>query len=235
VGAGLLAFAAGALSLLSPCVLPLLPMALAGALTRHRLGPLALAAGLATSATAFGLAFALLGLALDRELVRVVAAAVLVGAGAVLLSTRLELAFARATTPLVAGLGARLQARGPHGLGGELVVGALLGVLWTPCGGPALAGAVTLATRQESLPAAAAVMAAYSAGAALPLLALAYGSRSLLLGRQSLARLARMGQPVVGLALILTGLLALLGADKAIETAVLDRMPAWLVDLTTRF
>jgi hypothetical protein len=78
-------------------------------------------------------------------------------------------------------------------------------------------------------------MAAYSAGAALPLLALAYGSRSLVIGRQGLARLARVGQPVVGVALLLTGLLALLGADKAIETAVLDRMPAWLVDLTTRF
>jgi cytochrome c biogenesis protein CcdA len=235
VGAGLLGFAAGALSILSPCVLPLLPVALAGALARHRLGPLALAAGLAASATAFGLAFAVLGLALDRDLVRAVAAVLLVASGAVLLSTRLDLAFARATTPLVAGAAARFHARAPRGLGGELVVGALLGVLWTPCGGPALAGAVTLAARQESLPAAAGVMAAYSAGAALPLLALAYGSRSLVIGRQGLARLARVGQPVVGVALLLTGLLALLGADKAIETAVLDRMPAWLVDLTTRF
>lgn len=235
MGAGLLGFAAGALSILSPCVLPLLPVVLAGALARHPLGPLALAAGLAASATAFGLAFALLGLALDRDLVRVIAAALLIVSGAVLLSTRLDLALARATAPLVAGAAARLGAGAPRGLSGELLVGGLLGVLWTPCGGPALAGAVTLAARQESLPAAAGVMTAYSLGAALPLLALAYGSRSFLLGRRSLGRVARVGQPVVGIALVLTGLLALMGADKAIETAVLDRMPAWLVDLTTRF
>ena len=100
MGACLLSFVAGALSLLSPCVLPLLPVALAGALDRHRLGPVALAGGLAISATGFGLAFAALGFALDREVVRLAAAGLLVVFGAVLLSARLDLAFARAMAPV---------------------------------------------------------------------------------------------------------------------------------------
>jgi cytochrome c biogenesis protein CcdA len=94
---------------------------------------------------------------------------------------------------------------------------------------------MTLAAQRESLPAAAAVMGAYSAGAALPLLLLAHGARRALAAPDRLAGLVRLGRPLVGAALMAAGLLTLSGADKVIETAVLDRMPAWLVDLTTRW
>jgi cytochrome c biogenesis protein CcdA len=222
-------------SLLSPCVLPLLPVALAGALDRHRLGPVALAGGLAISATGFGLAFAALGLALDRDVVRLVAAGLLVVFGAVLLSARLDLAFARATAP-IAGRAASLLSRfGRQGLAGQIAVGALLGVLWTPCGGPTLGSSVGLAAQRESLPAAAAVMAAYSAGAAAPLLVLAYGSRRVLDRPRRLATVARVARPAIGFTLVALGLLTLVGADKALEAVLVEHMPPWLVDLTTRF
>ena len=235
MGACVLSFAAGALSLLSPCVLPLLPVALAGALAQHRLGPVALVGGLAASATAFGFLFALLGTAIDRDLVRLVAAALLIGFGVVLLSSRLDSAFASATTA-ISNRGADLLARfTPRGLGGQLVVGALLGVLWTPCSGPTLGSAVTLAAQRESLAASAAVMAAYSAGAALPLLVLAYGSRRALAGSDRLAVISRVGKPIMGGALLVMGLLTLTGTDKMVETQLVERLPDWLVDLTTRF
>src|SRR5205823_12936861 len=96
MGACLLGFAAGALSALSPCVLPLLPLVLAGAVERHRLGPLVLAAGLAVSATVEGFAVALPGFALDRDLVRVIAGGLLVLFGLALLIARLDAADARA-------------------------------------------------------------------------------------------------------------------------------------------
>jgi cytochrome c biogenesis protein CcdA len=235
MAACLLSFAAGALSLLSPCVLPLLPAALAAALAQHRLGALALAAGLTASATAWGLALAALGLALDRDLVRTGAAALLVALGAVLLAPPLERRLAGAVSPVAAWAAGRLARRPRRGLAPQLAAGALLGVVWTPCGGPTLASAMTLAAQRESLPAAAAVMGAYSAGAALPLLLLAHGARRALAAPDRLAGLVRLGRPLVGAALLAAGLLTLSGADKAIETAVLDRMPAWLVDLTTRW
>ena len=231
-----LSFAAGALSLLSPCVLPLLPVALAGALARHRLGPVALVGGLAVSATAFGFAFALLGTAIDRDVVRLVAAMILVALGAIMLSGRLDAAFARATTLIAEGGAALLAQSSPHGLGGQVAVGALLGVVWTPCSGPTLGSAVTLAAQRESLAASVAVMAAYSAGAALPLLLLAYGSRrALLSSADRLAAIARVGKPVIGGALVVMGLLTLTGVDKAVESSLVERLPDWLVDLTTRF
>ena len=140
MGACLLGFAAGALSALSPCVLPLLPLVLAGAVERHRFGPLVLAAGLAASATVVGFAVALLGFTLDRDLVRVIAGGLLVLVGLVLLIARLDAAVARAAAPITAGAAALLARLGPGGLAGQFVVGALLGALWTPCGGPTQIG-----------------------------------------------------------------------------------------------
>ncbi|HEV8585317.1 MAG TPA: cytochrome c biogenesis CcdA family protein [Methylomirabilota bacterium] len=235
MAACLLGFAAGALGSLSPCVLPLLPVVLAGAVERHRWGPLVLAGGLAVSATAVGFAVALLGFGLDRDLVRLVSAALLVGFGAVLLVARLDVALARATTPLAAGAAGWLARLGPRGLAGQFVVGALLGALWTPCGGPTLGGAISLAARGDSLGASAAVMGAYSLGAVAPLLLLAYGSRRWLARPERLAAASRVAKPAVGAALVLLGVLGLTGADKALEARVLDCMPAWLIELTTRF
>jgi len=235
VGACLLGFAAGALSALSPCVLPLLPLVLAGAVERHRFGPLVLAAGLAASATVVGFAVALLGFALDRDLVRVLAGGLLVLVGLVLLIARLDAAVARAAAPIAAGAAALLARLGPGGLAGQFVVGALLGALWTPCGGPTLGAAIGLAAQRRSLGAAAAVMAAYSLGAVVPVLLLAYGSRRLAARPDRLALVARLGKPAVGVALVLLGMLSVTGGDKVLETRVLDAMPAWLVDLTTRF
>ncbi len=234
MGACFLGFAAGALGTLSPCVLPLLPLVVAGAVERHRLGPLVLAAGLAASATTIGFAVALLGFALDRDVVRVAAGALLLVVGAVLLIARLDVALARATTPLAARAAALLARLGPRGLAGQAVVGALLGALWTPCGGPTLGGAIGLAAQRRSLGAAAAVMAAYSVGAVVPVLLLAYGSRRLVARPDRLARVMRVGKPAVGALLVLVGVLSVTGADKALEARLLDVMPAWLVDLTTR-
>jgi len=234
MGACFLGFAAGALGTLSPCVLPLLPLVVAGAVERHRLGPLVLAAGLAASATTIGFAVALLGFALDRDVVRVAAGALLLVVGAVLLIARLDVALARATTPLAARAAALLPRLGPRGLAGQAVVGALLGALWTPCGGPTLGGAIGLAAQRRSLGAAAAVMAAYSVGAVVPVLLLAYGSRRLVARPDRLARVMRVGKPAGGALLVLVGVLSVTGADKALEARLLDVMPAWLVDLTTR-
>jgi cytochrome c-type biogenesis protein len=234
MGACVLGFAAGALGTLSPCVLPLLPLVVAGAIERHRLGPLVLAAGLALSATAVGFAVALLGFTFDRDVVRMVAGALLVLVGAVLLIGRLDFVVTRATTP-IAGRAATLLARlGPRGVAGQFVVGALLGALWTPCGGPTLGGAIGLAAQRRSLGAAAAVMGAYSLGAVIPVLLLAYGSRRLLARPDRLARLTRVGKPAVGALLLLFGVPSVTGGDKLLESRLLDVMPAWLIDLTTR-
>src|SRR5262245_40765387 len=97
-----LAFLAGLVSILSPCVLPLLPVVLGTALSEHRLGPLALAAGLAVSFLVLGLFVATVGfgLGLDGELFRTIAAGLLLAAGIVLVVPALQARLWLAAAPL---------------------------------------------------------------------------------------------------------------------------------------
>jgi cytochrome c-type biogenesis protein len=233
LGAVALAFAAGVLTALSPCVLPLLAVTVTTAFQRHRFGPLALATGLIVSATVLGLIFALVGLALDRDLVRLAAAGLLVVVGGVLLSARLQSGLSRLTAPVASGATALVSRSAPGGWQGQLVVGALLGAVWSPCAGPTLAAAIGLAAQRTSLLSASAVLAAFSVGAALPLVLVAYGSRELFSRRAS--DVARIARPLTATVLIAVGVLTLSGGDRVIETKLVDLMPGWLIALTSRF
>jgi cytochrome c biogenesis protein CcdA len=235
MGAALLSFLAGTLSVLSPCVLPLLPIVVAAALQEHRHGPLVLAGGLIVTSTLTGLFFASLGFTtgLDRDVARAGAAGLMAVAGLALLVPRVQQGFARLAAPLASAAGG-LTARLPAGLGGQVLLGALLGFVWTPCTGPTLAAAITLASRSENLVGAGFVMLTFSVGAAVPLLVLAYSSRHAVLARgATLTRVATIGKPVMGTMLLLVGALALTGADKTIEAWMVDHMPPWLLALTT--
>ena len=236
MGTLIVSFLAGTLSVLSPCVLPLLPVVVASALQRHRHGPVALAAGLVLSATATGVLFASLGFSvgLDQDLGRRIVAGAMAAVGVVLLVPRLHEVFARAASPLASSAGT-LTTNLPPGLGGQFLVGLLLGVVWTPCTGPSLAAAITLAAQSETLLRASGVMLVFGVGAVVPVLALAYGSRRVLGTRSTaLATIGRIGKPVMGSMLVLVGVLALTRADKTIEAWMVARMPDWLIDLTTR-
>lgn len=207
MGVVLLSFAAGALSVLSPCVLPLLPIVIASALHQHRLGPLALAGGLVAWSTITGLFFASLGFTpgLERETARGVAAGLMAITGTVLLVPRLQDVAGRLATPLATGAAA-LATRRPAGLGGQFVLGVLLGAVWTPCTGPTLAAAIALASQSESLARAGLVMLVFSLGAVVPVLLPAYGSRRAALGRGvPPSGLAALGKPTIGVLLLLVG------------------------------
>jgi cytochrome c-type biogenesis protein len=233
-----LGFLAGSLSTLSPCVLPLLPVLLGGAVQQHRLAPLALAGGLALSFTTVGLFVATLGFAVDIDggAIRAVAAGLMVAFGAVLASPRLQLLFAGLAGPLTGGANGLLARISGDGLAGQFLLGMLLGAVWSPCAGPTLGAAIGLAAQSGTAGQAAAIMILFSLGATAPMLALAYGSRQALSRRRAtLARLAELAKPVMGVVLLLVGLLILSGLDKVVETRLTDTMPSWLVNLTTRF
>jgi cytochrome c-type biogenesis protein len=129
-----LGFVAGALSTLSPCVLPLVPILFASALSAHRLGPAALAAGLALSFAAIGIALATIGasLGLDNELLRRVAAALLIVFGMAMVSGRVAARFAAGASPFAERARAWLQKLRGDTLRGQFGVGILLGAVWAP-------------------------------------------------------------------------------------------------------
>lgn len=238
MGALLLGTLAGALTTLSPCVLPILPFVVLGALDKHRFGPLALAGGLIVAFTGIGLLVYGAGWAFDisADWIRLVSAAMLAMFGAFLVSATLKERFSAMGAPVSGLLNGALERFSPTGIAGQFAFGALLGAVWSPCSGPTLGAAVTLAASGNSPAKAAAIMLFFGAGASLPLLAVAYGSRQTLRVRRELfAKIERRTRPALGGVLIAAGLLVLLGLDRALEAAFANLMPNWLVTLTTRF
>lgn len=233
-----LAFLAGLLSVINPCVLPLIPIVLAGAASEHRFGPLALAGGLALSFTAIGLFVAIVGfsIGIDGEFFRGLAAVLFVALGAMLLVPTLSARVAVAAGPVANRAEQAFAAFAPTGLGGQFAVGALLGAVWVPCSGPTIAAASVLASQGESLPTVAATMLVFGLGAALPLALLGLVSREAMLRWRTRMMAAGRGlRAALGAILVVLGLAILTGLDRAAETALLDVAPNWLIELTTRY
>lgn len=232
-----LGYAAGALSTLSPCVLPILPIVLFGVIERHAWGPLALAGGLAASFAGVGIAIATVGFSVgvDPSTLRLVVAGLLAAMGIVLLVPALQHRLANVATPVANGGQVLLDRLRPSGLGGQFILGALLGLIWSPCSGPTLGAAVGLATEGNNLGSAAATMTSFALGAATPILALAYGSRQAIYARRDwLVRMSQLGKPLMGAAFLGIGGFILTGLDKIAEASLTSAMPDWLVTVTTR-
>lgn len=231
-----LSLAAGSLSTLSPCVLPLIPILLGTALAAHRLGPYALAAGLSLSFTVVGVFLASIGasLGLDQSVFRMVAAVMLIVFALVLLSSQLQERFALVTSGL-SGAGQNLLGRvSLDGLSGQFILGLLLGVVWSPCVGPTLGAAITLASQGQDLARVTIAMALFGIGAGLPLVLIGLVSRQALgKVRGRLLSAGKLGKQVLGGVMLALGLMILSGADKLFETWVLQVAPEWLVNLTT--
>ena len=226
-----LAFVAGLLTALSPCVLPLLPLVM-GSAARNRYGPTALAAGFVTAFTAIGVLLASLGeaLGLSDTTVRTASSAMLVAAGVLMISHRLQDLAGRWLSPL-ASASTRLSPRTAHGIGSQFLVGALLGGIWSPCVGPTLGAAMGLAARSDTVARAAAVMAAFGLGSATLLLAAGYASRAVIGQRLRLLQAGERGRRVFGIVLLLVGVSVVSGTDKVVESLVLARLPQWWIEL----
>ncbi len=206
IGVGLVA---GLVTALSPCVLPVLPIVLAGGATGRR--PLAIIAGLIGSFTVFtlGAAWALGSLGLPEDLLRNVAIGLLFLVAATLLWAPLGDLVAR---PLE-----RLARRPAGDLGGGILLGASLGLVFVPCAGPVLASITVLAATGDVGLDAIVLTLAYAIGAAVPLLAIA------LLGRGAAARLkaqARTVRLVSGALIAAAATAMILGLDRDLQTKI---------------
>lgn len=231
-----LGFVAGAASVLSPCVLPLLPILATSALAKHRFGIVALAGGLAISFAGVGIFLATLGASagLDPEVLRRGAAGVMVFFGLVMLSGTLQRAFSRLSAVIgVKGQQALDDVKG-NGLLGQMMVGLLLGVVWTPCVGPTLGAATSLAAQGQDLGHIAILMALFGLGAASPLVLLGTISRvSLMKMRGTLATWGSTVRWTLGTLFVVMGMIVITGLDRQLETLLLSASPAWLTALTT--
>ncbi len=233
-----LGFLAGVLTIINPCVLPLLPIVVASAAGAHRYGPFALAGGLIVSFVGVGLFVATIGfgIGLDAELFQYIAGSILIVLGLVLLSSPLQQRLALAGSGLGSMADGWMQKVTPEGWQGQLVIGLLLGVVWVPCVGPTLGAASIMASRGENLGEVALTMALFGIGAALPLLILGSLSRELLLRwRGKIAASGRGVKMVFGAIVLVVGISIITGFERDVQTWLIALTPEWLLNLATRY
>lgn len=231
----ILAYLAGLLTLINPCVLPVLPVVLGSALQASRYGPAALAAGLALSFVVLGVTVTAFGylLGIDEQSIAQAGAVLMIGFGVILLVPRFSMAFSTAASGFAAGADARIGRMDGTGAGGQFLGGMLLGAVWSPCVGPTLGGAISLASQGEGLLRATAIMAFFALGVATVVLALGHGARKLLTGREPWLRaLAERSRPILGGIFVATGFAILFRLHHIAEAWAVEAMPEWLLNLS---
>lgn len=230
-----LSVAAGGLTTLSPCVFPLLPLVLGGAVQGHRLAPVAMGLGMMLSFAGIGVVLGALGpaLGIDADTIRLAGAAMLIAFAFVMLVPALGDRFSRWMLPIASAANAASTRLDGGSLLSAAALGAVLGLVWSPCSGPLLGSALTLVASEGGALRGGVVLALFGLGAAIPLVAVAYASRSGFMRARDwiLARIERVRR---GFAVLLGGMgvAILTGADKWVEARVLGWLPDAWVNLT---
>lgn len=225
-----LAIAAGTLTILAPCILPLLPFLLGTTGGKSRWRPLMVVAGFVVSFSVLGAAFATAGtlLGVSNDALRNVAAGLLLLFGSALL-------FEKTYERLMAGLAPVLSRWSAKISGGSalksdaasgLLVGASLGLIWTPCAGPILGSILTLGARSADYLTTMLLMFAYALGAGVPMLAIGYGSQALQKRLLSAGRWQAALNRVFGVLIIAMAVAILTGYDLVLQTYLIDFYPA---------
>lgn len=232
------AYLAGLLTLINPCVLPVLPIVLVGALQADRRGPLALAAGMSVAFVGFGMLVATLGhsIGLTTETLGAIGAVMMIGFGIVLLVPALGHRFETATAGFAAAADTQMEAGPSSGLRGQFLGGALLGAVWSPCIGPTLGGAIALASAGESLGWAFLIMIFFALGVSTLIVGIGMGAQSAIRTRaQALRGLAQRSKPIMGVVFIAVGVMLLSGVHHIIEAWAVRNLPYWFQDLSVTF
>jgi len=231
-------YLAGLLTLINPCVLPVLPIVLASALQAGKYGPLAVAAGMSISFVALGMLVATVGhsIGLTESVLSQAGAVLMMVFGLVLLIPQLNERFATATAGFSGSADEQINHLSTSSVNSQFLGGVLLGAVWSPCVGPTLGGAISLASQGESLLWVFAIMCSFALGVSSVILALGYGTREAIRSRQQQLRgLAEKAKPIMGVTFLLVGLMIFFKFHYVIEAWLVDVLPDWFQDLSTTY
>ncbi len=222
----LFAFLAGIVTILSPCILPVLPIVLSGSLTGGKKRPLGIVTGFIISFTFFTLFLTTIVRAtgLPADSLRFIAVIVIGFFGASLLIPQLQLILEKIFSR-VAGLAPQQSQK--EGYVDGILVGLSLGLIWTPCVGPILASVISLALTGTVTTTAFFITLAYATGTAIPMLAITYGGRNLLTKTPWLLSHTRTIQKIFGVLMIATALAIYLNLDRKFQTYILEKFPSY--------
>lgn len=227
----LFAFLGGIITILSPCILPILPIVLSGSITGGKRRPLGVVTGFIASFTFFTLFLTAIVRAtgLSPDALRMTAVVVIAFFGLSLLIPQLQLAMESWFSRLTKFAPAQNQ---QDGFISGILVGVSLGLVWTPCVGPILASVITLAATSTVGLNAGIITLAYAAGTAIPLLAITAGGRKLLTSHPWLLTNTARIQKGFGVLMLLTAVAIYNSWDRAFQTYILDKFPSYGTGLT---
>lgn len=219
----LFAMLAGVVTIAGPCILPLLPIILGTSTVRsHPARPLFIVLGFILAFSVFAVAFGVFGsfLGISPNAFRIIASIVIGLFGLMMVFPRIQESIFAKLQPLLTKVTPKADLASGSLLSG-FVLGASLGVVWSPCAGPVLGSILTLVASKQDLAQAGALLLAYALGAGIPMLLIAYGGQAAVTKVRSLARYTVAIQRVFGLIIILVAIGLYTGLDRTIQ--------AWLV------
>ncbi len=228
----LFAFLAGVVTILSPCILPILPVILSSSLTGSKKRPLGVVTGFIISFTFFTLFLSLIvkSLGIPAGALRSFSIIIILIFGLGLLLPNFQALLERFFT-YFSRFSPKLKE--DSGFVGGVLIGASIGLVWTPCVGPILASIISLAITGSVSGQAALITFSYSLGTAIPMLAIVYGGRNLLNKVPWLTRNTVKIQKAFGVLMILTALAIFFNIDRKFQTFILDKFPNYGTGLTS--
>jgi len=229
------AFLAGIVTVLSPCILPVLPVVLSGGIGGGKARPWGVITGFMASFTVFTLTLSTLvqTLGLNPDLLRWISAGLVLAFGIVLVVPALKDGFMALMTRLVARSSSPVKVgKAPGGYWSGLVLGLGLGLVWTPCVGPIMASVITLALSQSVDAGSIFITLAYTLGTSIPLFLIMVGGRSLLQKAPWFTRHSSAIQRGFGVLMVATALALFTGADRAFSSWLLEVFPSYGSGLT---
>lgn len=228
-----LGFLSGGLSLLAPCVLPLLPLIISSSLRTSKLGPVLNALGLTLSFTFVGILTTTFSSFFSVELIKNIGAVILILAGLIFLLPHLKNSN-QFFTQRISNIGAKLQGKlTQNRASSEFLGGAILGLIWSPCTGPTLALAIGLASQSEQLLDAYLVFLFFGLGAGLGLVSLGHLLKKFTFLKTNLALMSKKINFLTGATSVAFGVSILTGLDLVLQDLILDLMPSWLIKLSS--
>lgn len=224
------AFIAGLVTILSPCILPILPIVLSGALSGGKWRPLGVVTGFILSFTFFAVfSFTIAkALGISTEILRNISVVLLILFGASMFISQIQL--------WLEGFASKFSSFGQQkreGFTGGVVLGVSLGFVWTPCVGPILASVLTLAATSQITSQLVLITLAFSLGTAIPMLLIGYGGKHVLEKLPALRERSGQIQKIFGVLIIATALLIFFNLDRKFQTYILKTFPNYGTGLTS--
>lgn len=228
----LFAFIGGVVTILSPCILPILPVILSGSVTGGKRRPFGVITGFVLSFTFFTLFLTAIVrvTGLSADFLRNLAVIVLILFGLTLVIPKAQVWIERLFTKFAS---KAPQQKESTGFKGGFLVGLTLGLIWTPCVGPILASVISLALSEAVTGAAVFITLAYALGTALPMLVIIYGGRQLLHKVPWLMRNTAKIQIAFGILMIIVAIGIFFNVDRNFQTYILEKLPNYGASLTS--